>query len=98
MHLDFKPQALETSSHHTRPPSSASRTEKLDKMASLIRPTLLRQACAAQRLAPTARPFANIRPSTLAFGNSTYQMTAARVAAFHATTTRQILPPLPRTF
>jgi len=70
---------------------------KTDKMASLFRPTLLRQACTAQRLATTAAPPAIIRPSTLAFGNSTYQMTPARVAAFHATTKRQILPPLPRT-
>lgn len=66
-------------------------TDSTTAMASLMRPSVLRQAPAASQRAVSA--FA--RPTALAqfkpaFHNST------RVAAFHATQRNQILPPLPQ--
>jgi len=61
-------------------------------MASLMRPSVLRQAPAAsQRItAAFVRPSAAMAQLRPAFQNST------RVAAFHATQRNQILPPLPQ--
>ncbi|EOA91489.1 membrane anchor subunit of succinate dehydrogenase [Exserohilum turcicum] len=71
-------------------------------MASMMRPTLFRQACAqptaSQRMLSTAtstmnRPLAQqLRP---AFQRSAIPQ-STRVAAFHATQRKQILPPLPQ--
>lgn len=53
-------------------------------MASLARPMLQRQAAAASRL------------SAAPAGPSLLLKNSARVAAFHATSRRNLLPPLPR--
>ncbi|KAH8906008.1 hypothetical protein BR93DRAFT_723023 [Coniochaeta sp. PMI_546] len=53
-------------------------------MASIARPMLLRQAAAASRL------------SAVPAGPSLLLKNSARVAAFHATSRRNILPPLPQ--
>ncbi|KAF3002402.1 membrane anchor subunit of succinate dehydrogenase, Sdh4 [Curvularia kusanoi] len=61
-------------------------------MASLMRPSVLRQAPAASQRAMSAfaRPSTALAQFKPAFQNST------RVAAFHATQRNQILPPLPQ--
>lgn len=61
-------------------------------MASLMRPSVLRQAPAASQRAMSAfaRPTTALAQFKPAFQNST------RVAAFHATQRNQILPPLPQ--
>lgn len=53
-------------------------------MASIARPVLLRQAAAVSRL------------SAAPAGPSVLLKNTARVAAFHATSRRNLLPPLPR--
>ncbi|KAI1363890.1 mitochondrial succinate dehydrogenase cytochrome b560 subunit D [Xylaria arbuscula] len=67
-------------------------------MASAIRPTLLRQtalAAAATRRAATASPASSI-PSRTAPFQSTITKDAVRVAAFHASSRRSLLPPGPQ--
>jgi succinate dehydrogenase (ubiquinone) membrane anchor subunit len=62
-------------------------------MASIMRPTLLRQAVPTSAASHIARPLAQqLRPA--------FQLSAVpkstRIAAFHATQRTQILPPLPQ--
>ncbi|OCK84824.1 CybS-domain-containing protein [Lepidopterella palustris CBS 459.81] len=74
-------------------------------MASIVRPALLRQACNA---APTKRMASNLASSTMRHASPLSRRPmqsafvqdalpkASRVAAFHATGCRPILPPLPQ--
>jgi len=63
-------------------------------MASVLRPAIFRQACTTQRL--FASPITNARPILAAFTKPAFQQTPARIAAFHVTSRRDILPPLPQ--
>ena len=66
-------------------------TDPTTAMASLMRPSVLRQAPAVSQRAMSA--FA--RPTALAQFKPAFQ-NSTRVAAFHATQRNQILPPLPQ--
>jgi succinate dehydrogenase (ubiquinone) membrane anchor subunit len=73
-------------------------------MASIMRPSLLRQACQApatsQRFLSTAArqasPFAQSAALRPAFARAALPKPSTRIAAFHATQRQQILPPLPQ--
>ncbi|KAF2273415.1 CybS-domain-containing protein [Westerdykella ornata] len=69
-------------------------------MASLLRPSLLRQgpavAAPSSRFLSTVTRQTALRPGALAASWQKPTTTTQRVAAFHATQRQQILPPLPQ--
>ncbi|ROW14278.1 hypothetical protein VPNG_04258 [Cytospora leucostoma] len=68
-------------------------------MASIIRPTLLRQAAAATRsMAPSTRAGPSLLAKSLARPSvqSSFKPSIAQITAFHASSRRNLLPPGPQ--